>query len=97
MGLRPTQGIENHHRGSENTERAILKILRVLRVSGVNDFRLSEAEGACPERSRRVLLTPVSLSFRAGFSPRGICFCEFFRNLFSCPPYGFVIGIPCGH
>src|SRR6266849_7422531 len=36
---------------------------------------------ACPERSRRVPISPLILSFRGGFSRRGVCFSEFFRSL----------------
>ena len=45
MGLRPTQGDENHYRGTEIRRDFMQSNLRVLRASVVNDFRRSEVEG----------------------------------------------------
>jgi hypothetical protein len=45
-----------------------------------------QREGAFPEFAEGCAVTPSFLSFRAGFSPRGICFFEFFSG-----PLRFVI------
>src|SRR5208337_5382088 len=64
-------------------ERPISWLYRLLKNSLSDSFASGHDFEACPERSRRVPISPLFLMFRADFSPRGTCLSDFFSNLFS--------------